>query len=748
MTMSTEFLTRPLRAFPGFTNWLLFPGFVGWIGFSAGIATGYCLLRAVLLPPLLYDAVFPSAIVLLVCAGLLLARPWARFTSFFFAGAAAVGLSICGQQVEYHRAGPFLSGNVHATLSGTVISSPEMSNGSLVFLVKSDSLSSKNRASAFRHRVIECRSPCAPCIAGRVVLAGHFIPPRPALNPGSFDDYLYCMSRGVWGRLYCDSIVSCRENFGPWQKLAAYARHTVFRAASHIKNSDFRAIIVAAFLNDRSDISDSMKGLFFKAGIYHLLALSGFNVAIVAGALFALLLLVPVPRAAKAGIVLVFVWAYLFFIGPIPSLFRAVVMTSIVMLSFLFQRRPHLLNSLGIAGLVWLLFSPVSLLTPGYQLSFCATAGIALLHPVFVRQWNDLPGFPAKKILSPLAVPFSVSCSAFLATAPVLAFHFGTLSLSGIVVNLFAVFLMSVSMWISMTGFLLQIVFPPLVPLVMAAAEWCVRLMIESAEVISSLQLSTVQLPRLVPAAYVLFAVFLLGICTVRLEFVRRYICIAGICLAAAVAALTIWQWQSAAPQVVFFQIKKSHCAAVRWPNHKVWIAGLDGKGISVATYPRVIEPWLRQTPGPGIDCIALSDDPCNSVQTVEPLLIGNPVSTIITAEGSASTCPDFIQFAREFGVSCSTAVPRSVFSPSPRCSLILESPVPGEKAGIYQRFVVKMGKATLSFDDSLTAPSETRGAATVTFCSSGLSRLKYAVPCWHPLVAVMCNEKGFAGMR
>ena len=630
MSRSTKHPPRAAGIFPVINGWLLLPGLVGWAGLSAGILAGYYALRPVHLSLILYDVVFPSAIFLSVCGGLLCARPQTRCVAFFLAGAAAAGLSISGQQAEYLRARPFLSDVAHATLSGTVISSPETSGGGFVFLVRSDSLFSRNAGSAFRHRVIECRSAQEPCIAGKVLLAGRFVPPRPALNPGAFDDYLYCMSRGVWGRFYCDSIKSFTENRGAWQRLTGFARRTVYRASEQIRNSDYRAIIVASFLNDRSDISDNMKSIFFKAGIYHLLALSGFNVAIVSAALFALLLLVPVPREAKAGIVIIFVWSYLFFIGPIPSLFRAVVMTTMVMVSFLFQRKPQVLNSLGIAGIVWLLFSPLSLLTPGYQLSFCATAGIVLLSPVFLRLWRDVPGFPAKKLFSPLAAPCSVSLAAFLASAPVLAYHFGTLSLSGIMVNLFAVFLMSVSMWISMAGFILQIVFPPLVPLVMAAAECCVGLMIGSAAALSAdSQLSAIELPRLLPAAYALFAVFLLGICAVRPALVKRYFCVAGIVCAAALVVLVLWQWHSAPSQVVFFQIAKSHCAAVRWPNHSVWIAGLDGKAITGTTYARVIEPWLRQAPGPGIGAIALSDNPCTMVQAVEPLLIDNHVQRI-----------------------------------------------------------------------------------------------------------------------
>jgi|WetSurMetagenome_2_1015567.scaffolds.fasta_scaffold00008_63 ComEC/Rec2-related protein len=731
------------RHFPAVKGWLRLPAFIGWLCLSAGIATGYYLLRRLHLPMILYDAAFPAAIFLSAAAGLLLAPIRARSVAFFIAGVAAAGLSVAGQQLEYGRARSFLSEAGHATLFGTVVTAPVMTKGAFVFLVRCDSLFAKNAGPVFRRKIIECRSTRTPCIAGAVTLDGRFVPARPAANPGSFDDYLYCMSRGVWGRFYCDSIISCAENPGAWPKLVQFARTTVLRAASHIRNSDYRAIITAAFLNDRSDISENMNVLFSRAGIYHLLALSGFNVAIVSAAFYALLLLVPVPRGLKALIIIGFVWMYLFFIGPIPSLFRAVVMTSVVSAALLFQRRPHLLNSLGIAGITWLLFSPLSLFTPGYQLSFSATAGLVMLSPVFMRMWKDAPDFACKKILSPLAAPLSVSCAAFLASAPVLAYHFGTLSLAGILVNLFAVFLMSLAMWISMLSFLLQVVFSPLVPFAMTAAEWCVGLMVAGAAALSNGPHPLSVLPRLYPPAYVLCAVFLLGLGAVRAAFVVRFFCVAGAVLAVLVVLLALWQRNATPSQLVFFQTGHSHCAGIRWPNREIWIVGLDGKGVSPNTYPHVIEPWLREMPGAGIGAVALAGEPCNSIQTIEPLLTENHIRSIFDFSCGASPCADFREFCREFGVACSTTTTKSIFSPCAGCSLLVEPCVPGEQNAAFGRCIVTVGRSSIAFSDSLVAPSEERGAAIVTFHAPKTPDIAYTIPDWHPLAAARNGEEG-----
>ena len=738
MYKGIEFFKRTARAFPLFADWLRLPGLVGWIGLSAGIVAGHYVLRVQHFASILYNTVLTAAIILSLCGGILLKRPCTRFAAFFVAGAAAAGLSLAHQCIEFSAARSFLSGSEHCYLTGTVLSSPVLSSGTFVFPVRCDSLFSGTQQGVLRNKVLDCRSGKEPCFAGRVTLAGRYVPPRPAVNPGAFDDYSYLLSNDTWGGFNCDSIVACSEGRGFWNALSRYARTTVYKAALSIRNSDYRAIIVASFLNDRSDLTESMKGIFFRAGIYHLLALSGFNMAIVSAALFAALFLVPIPKGAKVGIVLVCVWSYLFFIGPVPSLFRAAVMTSVVLVSFLFQRRPSMLNSLGIAGIGWLLFSPLSLFEPGYQLSFCATAAIGALYPVLMRLWNDSGMFPLKKVLSPLASPLFISVAAFLSTAPIIAYHFGTLSMSGIIVNLFAITLMSVSMWISLAGFFLQVVVPPAVPFVMAAAEFFIDVMIKSAGSISSLQFSTVALPKFLPGVYVLYACLLAGLCAVKQGFVRRYMMVAGGFLVTASTVLVLWQMNHSPAQMVLFSVKKAHLAAVRWPNRCVWIIGFDGKGISKTTYSRVIQPWLRQAPGSTVNAIFLTEDPCNAIQFVEPVLGDNHVHMVMSVDSFASVCPDFLSFAREYGACCTTVHVPCLLVPAPSCTLSIMHDGAGTAFPKRNRVSVSIAGISVSCTDSVLAPSDIKGATIVTFGKASPPRVESAIPSWHPLAAAM----------
>ncbi len=727
-----------MRAFPRFLDWLRLPGFVAWVALSSGVALGYFVLRFIHFASILYNAIFLGAMVLSVCAGVFSTRNRIRIILFGIAGIAAMCHSYSVQRTEFRAARLFLSGTVRAHLAGSIISVPVLSNGSYVFAVRSDSLYAKGCSGAFRHKTIQCRSLLKPCVSEKIVLSGKYEPPLPAENPGAFDDYSHCISNGIWGRFFSDSIVDEIRDSSPWAGITGFARKIVITAASRMRNSDNRAIILASFLNDRSGLSPGIRNIFLKAGIFHLLALSGFHLAIISAALFALLFLIPVPREMKAGVVLLSIWMYLLFIGPIPSLFRAVIMTSVVILSFVFQRKPRLLNSLGIAGVLWLLWSPMSFLTPGYQLSFSATWGIALLYPVFVRGFGRMSPGRIKTLLSPPAKPFFVSLSAFLATAPVIAYHFGMLSLIGILANLFAITLMSMAMWFAMVGFLFQIIFSPVVPLVMAISNQCVGLLVYGAAIATGMPASTVIVPRVFPFVYGVYGLFLIGLGIVRPDMTRRYAIGAGAAAFVMISTLVILQEHNLPAELTLFQINKSSLSGIRWPNGSLWLVGFTGKGISESTYNRVIEPWIRQTPGGTVGAVVLAGIPGNATHALEPLFKRSRVETVLLCDSVAEDCRDFHAFSHEYGVGCRTMARHFSMSILPGFTFAVLGGSSGTAGSDSVTFRLTVHGTQVTFPDSSIQPSLRFGATEIQFEGSGHLRINHFIPAWHPLAMAM----------
>jgi competence protein ComEC len=113
-----------------------------------------------------------------------------------------------------------------------------------------------------------------------------------------------------------------------------------------------------------------------RAGVEHVLAVSGFHFGIVA-ALTVFLAQGLSPRR-RAAVAMVFLTAYLLIIGPLPSVLRAWTSAMVVLLGVFLGRFPSGLNGLGLGLIASVIYDPSSVASVGYQLSYLATAAILL----------------------------------------------------------------------------------------------------------------------------------------------------------------------------------------------------------------------------------------------------------------------------------------------------------------------------------------------------------------------------------
>ena len=127
------------------------------------------------------------------------------------------------------------------------------------------------------------------------------------------------------------------------------------------------------------DLPADVDAAFRRAGVYHVLAVSGFNVALIASTVWALLTLAQAPRRAAALGAIVTVLGFAAVVGPEPSVVRATIMAVLVPSACAAgAREASVLNGLALAAIAILAVRPVDLHDPGFQLSFAATAGLVL----------------------------------------------------------------------------------------------------------------------------------------------------------------------------------------------------------------------------------------------------------------------------------------------------------------------------------------------------------------------------------
>jgi competence protein ComEC len=192
------------------------------------------------------------------------------------------------------------------------------------------------------------------------------------------------------------------------------------------------ALLEGLLIGERRQLPPSLLEDFRRAGVYHVLAISGFNVALVAGSVFLLFRLVRLPAPLAAALALATLLAFAAVVGGQPSVLRATVMGGLFLAAGLLGRESRVWNSLAAALLALLALDPGSLAEPGLQLSFAATAGLLHVGPwIRTRLTPWCPG--------PIASALAVSAGAQLGVTPVMLLQFGQLSPLGVGANLLVV---------------------------------------------------------------------------------------------------------------------------------------------------------------------------------------------------------------------------------------------------------------------------------------------------------------------
>ena len=257
--------------------------------------------------------------------------------------------------------------------------------------------------------------------------------PRRFDNPGAFDYPAYLAAQGItlegWTREPVETVEASRGS----RILGAVfrVRSLLLQRLDAAMPPPQAGLLKATVLGDRSGLSPEMNQAFLDSGTYHILAISGLNVSILAGALFGLLrLLRASPRiAALASALLVTMYGAL--AGASASVVRATVMADAYLLAVILDRRGELMNSLALSALALLWWNPRLLFDVGFQLTYLATLGIVVVLP---RCQAGLAGLP--RLLRWPAESVVITLAATGMTLPILASAFNRVAPVGILANL------------------------------------------------------------------------------------------------------------------------------------------------------------------------------------------------------------------------------------------------------------------------------------------------------------------------
>ena len=233
---------------------------------------------------------------------------------------------------------------------------------------------------------------------------------------------------------------------------------------------------------------------FTAAGLTHVVAISGWNIAIVAGTCGALAR--RLSRRRRSLVIAAVVATYTLFAGASPSVVRAALMAGVALLAREGGRRAGASRALALAVALMLLVDPATVLDPGFQLSAAATGGlVAWAGPL--GGWIERV---APRIPGTVRESLAVSLSAQFATLPIVLLDFGRLSLVSPVANLAAAplvpFVMAAAAFALPLGVLLGAGVPPIaVSVPLAFASLPLALLVAIARAAAAVPYASLQLP-------------------------------------------------------------------------------------------------------------------------------------------------------------------------------------------------------------------------------------------------------------
>jgi competence protein ComEC len=327
------------------------------------------------------------------------------------------------------------------TVTGLVTGEPDVRDVTTNLLVEAESLSAVDGRVLPVIGQILVHVPRYPAIeyGSRLRITGQLKNPN---NFDGFDYQQYLARRSIFSEMYQPDIVVLETGGGnPIFKLILAIKARAQEAINRLFPEPQAALLSGILLGYDRGLPKKLVQDFQTTGMTHIIAISGFNIAIIAGILLRGSRYFVSPRAAGL-IAIVGISLYTILVGADSAVVRAAIMAALFIVALLFLGRPTFLYAaLFAAALFMTLANPYALWDVGFQLSFMAVLGLLL----YVGPWSKrisgkleprLGEDKGQQLTRMIADVFLATMAAIVMTLPIMLFHFDTFSLISPLANL------------------------------------------------------------------------------------------------------------------------------------------------------------------------------------------------------------------------------------------------------------------------------------------------------------------------
>jgi competence protein ComEC len=368
------------------------------------------------------------------------------------------------------------------------------------------------------------------------------------------------------------------------------------------------AIVTAIVIGDRAGLDPKVQQSLQQAGTYHVIAISGGNIAILAGLMLAFFRWVGALGRVASLLSMAVLILYGMLVGGGASVDRATLMAVVYFGARAADQRSPPINTLALSAALLVAAQPFSVVDPAFVLTFGATLAILLVAPVVAAT--------VPRRLRPVVALLAASAATEAALLPVGALFFSRITSAGLALNFLAIPLMAVAQIAGMALVPLALVWGRAAQLAGTIAHVGAAGLVWSAELV---RYAPVIAFRVAPPAawvvvfyYVSLAALWLS-CTKRFVSVFSAISVLIVCLCALWILLEPWSWLLARGDgrlhFSFLDVGQGDAAFIRLPRGATFL--IDAGGLAGSSTfdigDRVVAPVLREAGVRRIDYLVLT---------------------------------------------------------------------------------------------------------------------------------------------
>ncbi len=508
-----------------------------------------------------------------------------------------------------------------ALLTGTLLKMPEYDGEQTKIILKSDHIRLKDEpfftpVKGLVQLRLKDSWPEEYLPGDALVIRARLSRPYRFANPGSFNYPRYLAQKGIRiiGRISSTAHISTLQRKTEWfQSLQSFPERTRVHIREQInavlpppEAELYRALLIG----DRSGLTQEQLESFKAAGVFHILAISGLHLSVVASALFVifywlarrssrLMLRLSVKKLAlMATIPPLFMYALL--AGAQTPVLRAVIMITVFIVSFCLQRIRSPFTTLAVAALILLLINPTTLFSASFHLSFAAVISLIVIFPRLQTLLDS--GTHSRKTtitistqaLRWILAALLTSTAAIAGTAPLLIYDFNRISTAGIITNLIIEPLLCLwSLPLGLLSLLIHPLSPFLAGLFIKTGATGLRVAMDITSFCAGSTLSSLWFPT--PSVLIILLYYLTLLWWLSAPASRKaLLCFCMICFLFFLPPRTVLSNFSKGSELVFLDVGQGNATYVSLPGGKN--ALIDGGGGFSKRYnpgENIIAPYL-----------------------------------------------------------------------------------------------------------------------------------------------------------